>query len=88
MAGATNWRLSGDLRARVKLRDAMFNSCGYQGYLKNQCYRERTQCAYYCSLLTGQNILAGLSASASEIGLVFNFRARAWHTFEDSYSYF
>ena len=83
MAGAANWRLSGALKARVKLRDAMFKSCGYQGYLKNQCCQERPQCAYYCSFLTGQNILAGLSASASEIGLVLNFRARAWHcTFE------
>ena len=43
----------------------------------------------HCSFLTDQNILAGLSASASEIGLVFNIRVRAWHsTHGDSpYSY-
>ena len=57
----------------------MIDSSRYQGYLRNQWSEEKPQCVYYCSFLTGQNILAGLSASASEIGLVFSIRARAWH---------
>lgn len=77
MAGKANWRVNGDLRARVKLRDAMTDNCSYQVYLENKWCEEKPQCVYYC---TGQNILAGLSASASEIGLVVGIRARAWHS--------
>lgn len=85
MVGAPKWRVSGALRARVKLRDAMVDSCKCQRYLRNQLCHKGSQCVYHCSFLTDQNILAGLYASASEIGLLFNIRARAWHsTYGDS----
>ena len=71
----------------MKLLDAMIDSCRYQGYLRSRWCSKRLQCVYYCSFLTGQNILAGLSASASEIGLVRNFRARAWHSTSDRYAW-
>ena len=88
MLGAPKWRVSGDLRVRVKLRDAMIDSCKWQGYLRNQFCQKGPQCVYHCSFLTDQNILAGLSASASEIGLVFGFRARAWHSTSERYRTF
>ena len=63
MAGEVNWRVRGDLKARLKLREAMMDACGYLRNIRDLMRRgEILLSTYDCqvSLLGCTRISTGL----------------------------